>query len=254
MGALHAGHLSLVKESQRRAERTAVSIFVNPTQFGQGEDFARYPRTLETDLALLTELNVDAVVAPSVDDIYPTGSAAFVEPGPIAARWEGAFRPGHFRGVATVVLKFFALLQPDVAVFGEKDYQQLLVIRHMARDLLLPLEIVACPTQRESDGLAMSSRNRYLSPDERVRAASIFAALSATAESVRAGERDGHMLRAKMHSKLKAAGLAIDYATLADAETLTELATVDRPAVGLIAARAGQTRLIDNLRTEPVST
>lgn len=247
MGALHAGHLSLVQIARRRADRVAASIFVNPTQFGPREDFSRYPRSLDDDLAALSEEGCDLVFVPSAADMYPPGFSTYVEPPAVAAPLEGVCRPGHFRGVATIVLKLFHLLPADFACFGQKDYQQLQVIRRMTQDLALPIEIVAGPTIREPDGLAMSSRNRYLSPAERQRALSISRALAQAAESVAAGERDASRLSQRMRATLQAAGIdRIDYATIADAESLAELQSVDRPAVALIAAHVGTTRLIDN--------
>ncbi len=247
MGALHEGHLSLVRIARQRADRVVASIFVNPTQFGPREDFSRYPRTLDSDLAALSAAGCDLVLVPSADDIYPPGFSTFVEPPAVAAPWEGVCRPGHFRGVATVVLKLFHLMPADFACFGQKDYQQLLVIRRMTLDLGLPIEIVACPTIRDPDGLAMSSRNRYLSPTQRQQALAISQALAGAARSVAAGERDAALLCEQMRNMLHAAGIdRIDYATIADAETLAELRSLDRPAVALIAAHVGSTRLIDN--------
>src|SRR5947207_1716490 len=185
MGALHAGHLSLVERSCRETGFTVVSIFVNPTQFGPQEDFAKYPRNLEADLQALAAYPVDLVFVPAVDDMYPAISATAVEVGPVAAKWEGACRPGHFRGVATVVLKLLNLVQPDVAYFGQKDYQQTVVVRRMVADLDVPVEIRVCPTVREPDGLAMSSRNVYLSPEERRKALSLSRGLRRAEELVR---------------------------------------------------------------------
>ena len=246
MGALHAGHLSLVDAAAQECESTVVSIFVNPTQFGPDEDFGRYPRTLAADLALMADRRVDCVFAPSTAEMYPAGATTFVEVPAAAEPLEGKFRPGHFRGVATVVLKLFNLVRPDVAYFGRKDYQQSLVVRRMAADLDLPVRVRVCPTIRESDGLALSSRNRYLSPPERKRALAISRSLQLAADLVRSGARDGKGIVERMRAELDAQQLEIDYVALADPETLAAIDVVDRPVVALIAARVGTTRLIDN--------
>jgi pantoate--beta-alanine ligase len=247
MGALHAGHVSLVDASRGQCGLTIATVFVNPTQFGPGEDFAHYPRALEADLALLGQHGAEVVFAPPTEAIYPPGYATFVEVGGPAAPWEGQFRPGHFRGVATVVLKLFNLVRPDRAYFGHKDYQQTLVVRRMVEDLHLPIRVEICPTVREADGLAMSSRNVYLSPDERRRALSIFESLQLTKQLVAQGTRDATALVARMHELLYRADLRIDYVAIADPRSLELVNLVDRPTIALIAARAGTTRLIDNL-------
>lgn len=252
MGALHEGHLSLVREAKRVCTFVVTTIFVNPTQFGPQEDLAKYPRTLASDLDLLARERCDLVFAPSNDTMYPPSFSTFVEPPRVASRLEGAIRPGHFRGVATVVLKLFQLVPADVALFGHKDYQQTLVIRHMVRDLNVPIAISVRPTVREPDGLALSSRNAYLNPDERRRAVALSQALFAAEKAVQGGERNADMLRTLMEHTLTAAGVtAIDYVAIADPDTLEELPRLDAPAIALIAARVGSTRLIDNLRLEP---
>ena len=246
MGALHEGHLSLVDASRRACGFTVVSIFVNPTQFGPGEDFSRYPRTLEADLKLLTGHGVALVYAPSNDSIYRERHATYVEMGGAAVPLEGQFRPNHFRGVATIVLKLFNLVQPDRAFFGRKDYQQSLVVRRMVEDLDLPIRVEICPTIREPDGLALSSRNRFLSPDERQRALAISQSLRSARQLIEQGATDGAAITSQMQKLLHAADLKIDYALLADPETLEPIATVSGPVVAIVAARVGPTRLIDN--------
>jgi pantoate--beta-alanine ligase len=246
MGALHAGHVSLVEASRRDCGITVVSIFVNPTQFGPGEDFNRYPRTFQADLDLLGGRDDCLVFAPPSDTMYSGEHVTRVELDGLALPWEGQFRPGHFSGVATIVLKLFNLVAPDRAYFGQKDYQQALVVRRMTADLDLPVRIEVCPTVREPDGLALSSRNRYLSSEERERALSISRSLRLAATLVREGSRDATTIATQMTAMLSQAGLQIDYVALADRETLAPLAKIDRPAVALIAARVGSTRLIDN--------
>jgi pantoate--beta-alanine ligase len=246
MGALHAGHLSLVDASRRDCQLTVVSIFVNPTQFGPGEDFTRYPRTLNADLRLLADRGADVVFAPDTAAVYRPGNATKVEVAGPALNLEGAFRPTHFSGVATIVLKLFNLVQPDKAYFGRKDFQQSLVVQRMADDLDLPIEVVVCPIIREPDGLAMSSRNIYLSAVERQRALAISQALQGAVARVANGEHDSAKLIAEMEAQLKRADLQIDYVAIAARDTLEPLPHVDRPAVALIAARCGATRLIDN--------
>ena len=246
MGALHAGHLSLVAESRKRGHATAVTIFVNPTQFAPHEDFERYPRTLDADLSMLDSVGADAVFAPSQETVYPAGFASYVEPGEVALPYEGRFRPSHFRGVATVVLKLFQMLPADEAFFGQKDYQQSLVIRQMVRDFNLPIQINVCPIIREADGLAMSSRNRYLSPQERERALALSRGLELATKLIAGGQNNAGSIIQQMTALLKAAQVEIDYVAIADRDTLEELPIVDRPAVALIAGRVGATRLIDN--------
>ena len=247
MGALHEGNLSLVHRAGEECATVAMSIFVNPTQFGPQEDFIRYPRPLERDLALAEEAGVDLAFVPPVEEMYPEGHATFVEIGGPALRWEGERRPGHFRGVATVVTKLFTITTPQRAYFGEKDYQQLQVIRRLARDLNLPVEVVGCPIIREPDGLALSSRNVYLTPDERPYAAALHHALQAGQRRVRAGEQDAEVVRAAMEAVLAdTPGVTVDYVAVVDAETLEPLVTIRPPARALIAARLGSVRLIDN--------
>lgn len=248
MGALHEGHLSLVEEARRHAERVIVTIFVNPTQFGPNEDFSRYPRTLAADREKLAAVAADLVFAPSVEEMYPPGfSATVTVEGPARADLEDRFRPSHFAGVATVVAKLLNQAQADVAVFGEKDYQQLLVIRAMARDLDIPTRIVAAPTLREANGLAMSSRNVYLSGEERARAAALYRALTDAAARIAAGEAIGHVM-ADAREAIVGAGFDIDYVEARHAETLARIARRHEGPVRLLAAaRLGATRLIDNI-------
>lgn len=247
MGALHDGHLSLVRASRARCAATAVTIFVNPTQFGPHEDLTRYPRTWEADLESLAEARADLVFAPPVELMYPAGFSTYVEPPEVARPWEGVCRPTHFRGVATVVLKLFHLLPADVAFFGQKDFQQCLVVRRMVRDLNVPIEIQVCPIVREPDGLAMSSRNRYLSPAEREQALALSRGLRVARQLVEQGQREAAEILAQVRGELRTAGIErIDYAVLADPETLAEVERVAQSAVLLLAAYVGQTRLIDN--------
>ncbi len=247
MGFLHEGHLSLVRAARSECESVVVSIFVNPVQFGPGEDLARYPRDEERDLALLRDEGVDIVFMPPSEEIYPPGFDDWVEvTGPIAERLEGEHRPGHFRGVATVVARLSRVVRPDRAYFGEKDAQQLRLIRRMTLELALPVEIIGLPIIREPDGLAMSSRNVYLTPDDRTRALSLSRALAEAEAAFRGGERDAAAIREAARRTLDAAGAEIDYVSVADEGTLEDLAAIDRPALLLIAARVGETRLIDN--------
>jgi pantoate--beta-alanine ligase len=252
MGALHAGHLSLVEAAARECHTVIVSIYVNPTQFGRGEDFDRYPRDLERDLDLLAGYSVAAVFAPSDREMYPDGFDTWVQVGRIAEPWEGACRPGHFRGVATVVLKLFHLVQPDIAYFGEKDYQQLLVVRQMVRDLNLPVDIRGCPTVREPDGLAMSSRNQYLSPQERRDALVLFESEQLAQQLVDAGEVDAARITQAMRDHILRVPYAkIDYVALVNPETLEEVSQVINPVRAILAVRLGSTRLIDNMEIRP---
>jgi pantoate--beta-alanine ligase len=245
MGALHAGHLSLVDRSNAECQRTVVTIFVNPTQFGPAEDFSRYPRNLEQDVALLA--GADLVFAPSVEEIYPSDHSTFVEVEGVTRLWEGAIRPTHFRGVATVVLKLFHLAPADVAYFGQKDYQQTVVIRRMVADLNVPIEIRVCPTVREPDGLALSSRNAYLSPDERRRALVLSRSLRQAKEQIAAGQRDPKSVTTAMKSLFsETAGATLDYAALIDPDTMEEVNQLHGGVVAIVAARVGATRLIDN--------
>jgi pantoate--beta-alanine ligase len=246
MGALHEGHLSLVDACRRDGGLTVVTIFVNPAQFGPGEDFERYPRNLTADFELLAGRGADLVFAPETEVIYGADHATYVEIGGPALPLEGEFRAGHFRGVATVVLKLFHLVQPDRAYFGRKDFQQSLVVRRMVADLELPIEIVVCPIVREPDGLALSSRNAYLSSHERRRALAISQSLRQAGKLVDAGMRDAAAIMAEMHEMLRAADLQVDYVAICDPQTLEPIGQIDAPAVALVAARVGATRLIDN--------
>ncbi|MBS0334518.1 MAG: pantoate--beta-alanine ligase [Proteobacteria bacterium] len=245
MGFLHAGHLSLVARARAENPAVAASIFVNPTQFGPSEDLARYPRDLPRDLSLLEAAGCDLVFTPEPAEMYPPGFDATIAIGGVTEGLEGAARPGHFAGVATVVAKLFNIVQPTRAYFGQKDAQQSVVIRKMVRDLDMPVEVVVAPTVREPDGLAMSSRNSYLTPEQRAQAPALYRALSAAKAAHAAGERDAEALRAAMRREL--ADFAVDYVSLSDAETLRELDRVEGPALASLAARIGTTRLIDNL-------
>ena len=249
MGALHEGHLSLARRSLAENEATVASIFVNPAQFGPGEDLARYPRHEERDLRLLRELGVDAVYLPAAAAMYPDGYETYVTVEGLARRLEGASRPAHFRGVATVVTKLFIAVRPDRAYFGRKDAQQLRVVRRLARDLDLPVEVVACDTVREADGLAMSSRNANLSRADRAAAPVLARALGAAAARFAAGERSADALRAAARETLASEPrAAIDYVSLADAASLAEVEGEARgPALLSLAARFGPVRLIDNV-------
>jgi len=249
MGALHEGHLSLMRRARAECSTVAASIFVNPTQFGPNEDLDKYPRTLERDLALAESCGVDVVFAPDAEGMYGEHHCTtIVQAGPLADRLEGACRPGHFHGVLTVVAKLFHIVEPDVAYFGQKDYQQSLVIRSMVRDLDMPVQVVVCPTVREEDGLAMSSRNRYLDSASREQATSLHHALCAIRDAAADGERDTARLIATAEGILRDAGpCEIDYVDIADADTLAPLATLDRPAVATLAVRIAGTRLIDNM-------
>ena len=248
MGALHDGHLSLVKLAQRKADRTVVSIFVNPAQFGPHEDLARYPRDEAGDVAKLEMAGADFVWAPAITEMYPNGFSTCIKPGSAALPLEGEFRPHHFEGVATVCCKLFSQVMPDIAIFGEKDFQQLAVLRQMVRDLDLPLSILAAPTRREKDGLALSSRNVYLSPEERKIAPSLNVALTILAAKVKAGG-DPEKLAEAAAKSLRTAGFSkIDYITVRDAVTLAPASRGhESPMRVLAAAWLGKTRLIDNV-------
>jgi pantoate--beta-alanine ligase len=247
MGALHDGHLALIAEAKRRAERVAATIFVNPLQFDQAADLQRYPRTEEADLAKLESAGCDLVWLPSADGLYPHGFATTISVAGISRRWEGQHRPGHFDGVATVVAKLLIAASPQVAIFGEKDWQQLAVVRRMAADLGLRTEIVWVPTVREADGLALSSRNVHLSRDERIRAAKLPQVLAETVEQIKGGLPLDEILQ-NGREKLSAAGFSrIDYLALVDAETLEPLQQADGEMRLIAAAVIGTTRLIDNV-------
>ena len=247
MGALHAGHMALIEEAKRRADNVAASLFVNPTQFGANEDFGRYPRREAEDARMLEEVGCSLLWIPSVEEIYPEGFSTSIHVGGLSDRWEGEARPGHFDGVATVVAKLLLAVRPEVAVFGEKDFQQLAVIRRMVADLDLPVEIAAVPTVREADGLALSSRNAYLSEEERARAVALPKALAEARTAILSAAPVGQALRHAKQALVDAGFLRIDYLALVDASTLEPL---DAPAGEmrlLVAAVIGTTRLIDNL-------
>jgi len=253
MGGLHEGHLSLVRIAQVQADRVVLSIFVNPAQFGPGEDYGQYPRDLTADLAKLRTVGVDVVFAPDAEEMYPEGNATLVEVERLSEGMCGRGRPGHFRGVASVVTRLLIAAKPDVAVFGEKDYQQLALIRRMTRDLLFDLEIIGGPTVREPDGLAMSSRNVYLSADARQQARGLNAALHEARQLVRSGERDVRRLVAAARNRLDKEPLAqVEYIEVRDAESLEPLERVARRAVMGLAVHFEGTRLIDNTILEAV--
>jgi len=255
MGALHDGHRSLIRRSAAENERTVVSVFVNPTQFDDPRDAAAYPRDPAKDAAVAFEAGADVVFAPPVEEIYPAGFATTVEVHGLDRRWEGAARPGHFRGVATVVAILLNLVRPDRAYFGEKDYQQLLVVRRLHADLALPGEIVACPTVRDADGLALSSRNARLSATDRERAAAVPRALRRIAARAEAGEADAGRLAALGRETLSAVPeIAVDYLAVVDPETLEPVEMVGTGARALLAVRLGGVRLIDNVPLVPRST
>ncbi len=250
MGYLHEGHLSLARAARQECEQVVVSIFVNPTQFGPREDLSRYPRDLPRDLALLEQAGADVIFTPTADDIYPPGFACYVEPtGPLVERLEGASRPGHFRGVATVVAKLFQIVRPQRAYFGQKDAQQVAVIRRMVADLYLPVDLRILPTLREPGGLAMSSRNAYLSPEERLAATILYRALTEARQLVDAGEQHTDTLRAALARAIAAEPRAhLDYADVCDPSTMLPLPRVEpgQPTLLVLAARVGPARLIDN--------
>jgi pantoate--beta-alanine ligase len=253
MGALHDGHRSLLARGRAETDFLAASIFVNPLQFGPHEDPATYPRDLDRDLAISERDGVDVIFAPTAEEMYPAGPPEVtVHPGPLGERFEGASRPGHFEGVCTVVAKLFGLVGPCTAYFGEKDAQQLAVVRRMASNLELPVAVVGCPTIREADGLALSSRNALLTPEERAAAKCLYEALARAAWLVEGGERDAMVLRAEMAKRIGSEPLAsIDYAVVVDDATLEETDRLAGPARALVAARFGSTRLIDNLLLRP---
>lgn len=253
MGSLHDGHMSLLEAARQHADRVVASVFVNPLQFGPGEDYERYPRTPTDDQQLLEQAGCDLLFLPGVNEIYPEagGSATRVSVEPLSGILCGRIRPGHFDGVATVVAKLFGIVQPDVAVFGEKDYQQLAIIRRMTADLAIPVQIIGAPTVRAPDGLAMSSRNRYLSDAERALAPRIHGTLRAVAGRIESGDRDHAALAAWGAAQLQAVGLTPDYFEIRDADTLLAPAAATRELVILTAARLGKARLIDNLRVRP---
>ncbi|MBV2130696.1 pantoate--beta-alanine ligase [Arsukibacterium indicum] len=249
MGNLHQGHLQLVDVAKSRADKVIVSIFVNPMQFGQNEDLANYPRTLDADVAGLSQHAADAVFTPTPQLMYPRGLEAqtFVEVPQLGDLHCGANRPGHFRGVSTIVCKLFNLVQPDIACFGKKDFQQLAIIRQMVIDLSLPIEIIGVATERASDGLALSSRNGYLSDDERAKAPALYQVLQQLKAQIAGGNHDYRMLEQQAKAQLAAAGFAPDYINISNQQSLVLATTATEPKVILAAARLGTTRLIDNL-------
>jgi len=252
MGALHEGHLSLVRAAQEACDFTVVSIYVNPSQFGPSEDFDKYPRTLDRDTDALAGCGVDLIFAPATDEVYRPGHATWVDVGSVAEPLEGQCRPGHFRGVATIVLKLLNMVGPDAAFFGQKDYQQAAVIRRMAAELDVPVEIVVCPTVREPDGLAMSSRNAYLSPDARRQALVLWRSLCLADELIGRGERNAQRIVGRMEELIRSAPDArIDYVALVDPDTLASVETIRGTTLGVLAVRIGPTRLIDNRLLEP---
>jgi len=253
MGALHAGHLALVERARRQCSPVYASIFLNPTQFGTNEDLSEYPRPLEADMEKLTAANVDALFLPQAADVYPPGFSTYVQVDGLSDRLEGKTRSGHFRGVATVVLKLFEIVQPHYAYFGRKDAQQVRIVQQMVRDLNLDTEIVVCPIVRESDGLAMSSRNAYLSDEERKAATVLSRALRAAETELAAGVRDSLELQRAMHKVLAAEPSArVDYVEIVNAETFEPVVRVSRRSYAVLAVHVGKARLIDNLLIEHV--
>ena len=253
MGALHEGHVACIRKARDQGAAVAVSIYVNPTQFAPHEDFKQYPRDFDNDCAVCVRESVDVVFAPPDAEMYVAGTnseqaSTWVEETALTKRYEGSRRPGHFNGVCTVVAKLFNIVQPDVAVFGQKDYQQLKVVQRMVRDLCYPIEMVSVPTTREADGLAMSSRNRYLSAEERPQAAVLWKALTVALDMFNEGERNVHRIETAMHRAVQLGPITrLDYAEIADAETLEPATEAKRGNIVLIAAYVGKTRLIDNL-------
>jgi pantoate--beta-alanine ligase len=255
MGALHEGHLSLVRAAKKECSRVYASIFVNPKQFGPNEDFAKYPRAFESDAARFAELGVDALFAPALEEIYPDGFSTYVNVEGISDRLEGRSRPGHFRGVATVVLKLFEIVQPDFAYFGRKDAQQVAIIQRMVRDLNLNVQIAVCPIVREVDGLALSSRNAYLSTEERRAATVLNRALQAAREKLALGNRDTLALQNAMRAVFEKEPLArLDYAEIVSADNFEPTVHVSRTSYVLVAAHVGKTRLLDNMLVEATSS
>ena len=255
MGALHRGHLSLIERARRDCSPVIASIFVNPKQFGPSEDFAKYPRALESDSEKLQRAGVDALFAPEPSEIYPDGFSTYVNVDGLSEKLEGRSRPGHFRGVTTVVIKLLQIVQPNFAYFGRKDAQQSRLITQMARDLNLDTEIVVCPPVRESDGLALSSRNIYLNADERKAATVLYRALDAARSELAAGVRDAVQLQTSLRRRLDSEHLArVDYAEVVDAESFEPVVRVSKPTYILLAVFIGKTRLIDNLFVEPKSS
>ncbi len=252
MGALHAGHLSLMRAAKSRCDVVAASIFVNPTQFGPSEDFSRYPRTLEADCASLEQEGVDILFAPSVKEMYPKGESTWVTVEGLSERLDGRSRPGHFRGVTTVVCKLFHIIEPDAAFLGQKDAAQLAVIRHMVRDLNFPVEIVGCPIVREPDGLAMSSRNVYLSAEDRAHALVLHRSLQLTEKEFLAGQRGAARLTEIARAFIaREPGVRLDYFEIVNPDTIEPMEHIAQPALVAVAAYVGPTRLIDNVILTP---
>jgi len=252
MGALHAGHLALVDRAKKECSPVYVSIFLNPKQFGPQEDLSHYPHPLEADIEKLTKANVDGLFLPEAADIYPQGFSTYVHVEGLGERLEGKSRPGHFRGVATVVLKLFEIVQPRFAYFGRKDAQQVRIIEHMARDLNLDVEVVVCPIVREPDGLALSSRNAYLGTEDRKAATVLYRSLEAARSAVRAGVRDRLELQRVLHNVIEREPRArVDYAEIVDADSFAPVVRIGKPCYALLAVWIGKTRLIDNMRIEP---
>jgi pantoate--beta-alanine ligase len=252
MGALHEGHLSLIRRARQRCDRTLLSIFVNPLQFGPGEDYERYPRDFERDRALAEREGIDGVFHPDAKEMYPEPLLVTVSPGKLSEPLCGVLRPGHFEGVATVVAKLFQILQPDRAFFGQKDAQQAVIVQRLVEDLNLPVEIEICPTVREPDGLAMSSRNRYLSAQERSQAAVLYRSLKKAEALVRAGVRDAARVEQEMREMIQAVPAAeLDYARVVDRRNLGPVRTIDGEVLAAVAVRFGKTRLIDNRILSP---
>ena len=248
MGALHEGHLSLVRAAKTRCDVVVVSIFVNPTQFGPNEDFAKYPRTFERDRELLEGEGVDLLFAPPVTEVYPNGSVTYVTVAGLSEKLDGVSRPGHFRGVTTVVSKLFNIIEPDLAFFGQKDAAQVAIVRRMVRDLKIPVEIVACPIVREPDGLAMSSRNAYLNGEERKRALVLRRSLMAAEEAFKNGERRaGKLIEAALKVFAAEPAVRLDYFQVVDPETLESVETISRATLVAVGGYVGATRLIDNV-------
>ena len=252
MGALHAGHASLIRAARAQTDYVVVSIFVNPTQFGPNEDFSRYPRTIESDRELCAAVGTDLIFVPTPAEMYPKGFCTEVAVKGLEDHLCGPLRPGHFRGVATVVLKLFNIVLPDIAFFGQKDAQQVRIVEQMARDLDLLVKVEIVPTVREADGLAMSSRNRYLDPDQRRRASVLYRSLEKVRDLVARGERDVAKLEAALVAELASTpGASVDYARIVDAATLQPIERLERPALAAVAVYLGATRLIDNITLTP---
>jgi pantoate--beta-alanine ligase len=251
MGAIHQGHLSLVAAARDEADIVAASVFVNPLQFGPNEDFSRYPRTFDEDCRLLEAAGVDLLFVPSVEEIYRPNATTFVEVAGVSDRLDGASRPGHFRGVATIVAKLFNIVQPDVAFFGQKDAAQVAVLQTMVRDLDIPVHLIVCPTIREPDGLALSSRNRYLSLDERTKALALSRVLQTAANCIQQGETNANTVLTCLEKSLQSSpGITVDYAAIVSSTTLEPVEQIASGDLIAVAARVGDTRLIDNLKVE----